>query len=112
MLQTALGPVDNGQFYDDLAAVRHTIADAIKRSLLDIELVRDSHIDIPVDGNVHEATSKTLNFLKRLYDYCNVVTDLLPPDPRAKSSSQLLFLFTGMFVLPPSAAAAAATAAQ
>jgi len=74
--------------------MRTMLADTIKRVLVEIEQVQSVQLEIPIDGNVHEITSKTLNYLKRLYEYADSIGPLLPADQRAKDVSQQLFLYT------------------
>lgn len=46
--------------------------------LTDIESQKNSKLGIPPDGTVHELTSNTLNYLKKIHDYEGIINTLLP----------------------------------
>ena len=54
-----------------------------KKALKELEDAVRAHSpkNVPADGTVHEITSNTLQFLRRLLDYAPVLESILPPPP-------------------------------
>lgn len=65
--------------------LKTTSTSMLQQFLVDIK--NDSSRTLPTDGNVHENTSMTINFLKHLFSFRLSILDLLPPITELKESN-------------------------
>jgi len=81
--------VRNGKRNEAMAEMVGKLKQVCQKSFNDFveEVKADSLKVLPVDGTVHELTSNTVNYLKRLFEYKDTVETLLPRPTNPRQSS-------------------------